>query len=127
MSLYLVGMAERRLTKWQEKWMLIEDESGDQVGEYLRKTDQENATCDWCKVTFKYCMSGVTAIKQHAKTGKHIDVADTETRLSGAWSRSLLLMLKTTEKETLDKLLLCLLLPHFGLSQTMWQQQLLRS
>ena len=62
MSLYLVGMAERRLTKWQEKWMLIEDESGDQVGEYLRKTDQENATSDWCKVTFKYCMSGVTLV-----------------------------------------------------------------
>ena len=45
MSLYLVGMADRHLTMWQEKWMLIEDESGDQVGEYLRKTNQENAIC----------------------------------------------------------------------------------
>ena len=42
------------------------------MGEYLKKTDPENATCDWCKVTFKYSMFGVTAINQHAQTGKHI-------------------------------------------------------
>ena len=65
MSLYLVGMADRRLTMWQEKWMLIEDESGDQVGEYLRKTNQENAICDWCNVTAKIAKYAHLGRKNH--------------------------------------------------------------
>ena len=34
-------MAEKRLTKWQKGWSLLEDGNGDQMGEYLRKKDEE--------------------------------------------------------------------------------------
>ena len=69
-------MAEKRLTKWQKGWSLLEDGNGDQMGEYLRKKDEENATCDWCSVSFKFSLNGISGIKQHANSKKHIDVAD---------------------------------------------------
>ena len=69
-------MAEKRLTKWQNGWSLLEDGNGDQMGEYLRKKDEENATCDWCSVSFKFSLNGISGIKQHANSKKHIDVAD---------------------------------------------------
>ena len=36
-------MAEKRLTKWQKGWSLLEDGNGDQMGEYLRKQDEEKS------------------------------------------------------------------------------------
>ena len=40
---FLVGLAEKRLTKWQKVWSLLEDGNGDQMGEYLRKKDEEKS------------------------------------------------------------------------------------
>ena len=36
-------MAGKRLTKWQKGWSLLEDGNGDQMGEYLRKQDEEKS------------------------------------------------------------------------------------
>ena len=36
-------MAEKRLTKWQKVWSLLENGNGDQMGEYLRKKDEEKS------------------------------------------------------------------------------------
>ena len=41
--MFLVGLAEKRLTKWQKVWSLLEDGNGDQMGEYLRKKDEEKS------------------------------------------------------------------------------------
>ena len=41
--MFPVGMAEKRLTKWQKGWSLLEDGNGDQMGEYLRKKDEEKS------------------------------------------------------------------------------------
>ena len=51
--------------------MLIEDESGDQVGEYLRKTNQENAICDWCMVTAKIAKYAHLGRKNHNIYSSH--------------------------------------------------------
>ena len=41
--MFLVGLAEKRLTKWQKVWSLLEDGNGDEMGEYLRKKDEEKS------------------------------------------------------------------------------------
>ena len=41
--MFPVGMAEKRLTKWQKGWSLLEDGNGDQMREYLRKQDEEKS------------------------------------------------------------------------------------
>ena len=55
---------------------MLEDFNGEKYGEYLEKKDNENAWCRWCSTKIKFSTSGVTSLKNHAKSKKHKVVAD---------------------------------------------------
>ena len=60
---------------FQNSWLQQSDSLGQCIGSWCKKESYQTANCLICQKVFNISNSGISQVKQHAKTDKHLSMA----------------------------------------------------